>query len=479
MIPSDRPSGGPALARRPLIVACVVLAVLLGVVATAAAASGVVSAAPPPGASVGSVSGLRMEFTAPVEARFAVLELWAHGRPVSLPARVEAGDTQVVVAAVPRVVIAPGGAWVRYRVLTGDGHVVTGRYPVEVGHGGPASAPPARLGSGSGAWIAGLGRGLVLAGLIVAVGVVVLRWGVAGPAWREGGVVGPGNPDDRAEFRSRAATSLVRGGGAWWTAWWWALAAGTAGVVLYGLGLVVWLGSGAGIGPLLADTRTGRALAVLVVCLMAAAAAGWAMHRGGDPRAPDPRLAWGIALGIWAVIGICTMSWQGHASDGTDASVNILADAVHSLATAAWIGGLVGLLVLVVTPSRLLGSGDRVRLLAGAVVRFSTLAIACVTLLVITGTYRALAELGSLAQLTGTAYGIALVVKLAIFAVMLAAGGYARIVLHPRLERAAVGLDPDDRGAGGALRSSLRVELALAAVLMAVVAVLVALTPPG
>jgi copper transport protein len=479
MTPSDRPPRLPAPVRRPLGLACIVLVTLFGLVATASAARGVVGASPPPGASVSSVPGLRMEFTTPVEARFAVLELSAHGRVVSMPARLAAGNPQVLLAAVPRNALDPGGAWVRYRVLTGDGHVVAGRYPIEVGHGGPASVPPPLPGSAVGAWVAGLGRGLVLAGLVVALGLVVLRWGVAGPAWREGGVVAPGRPDDRSEFRSRAASSLVRGGSAWWVAWWMGLAAGLVGVVLYALGLVAWLGSGAGLGPLLVDTRTGHALIVLAACVLAAAVAGWAMRRAGAPEAPDPRMAWGFGLGVWAVVGVCAMSWQGHASDGTDASVNIPADVVHTLATAAWIGGLVGLLVLVVSPSRALGDGDRVRLLAGAVVRFSTLAIVCVALLVVTGTYRALAELGSLGQLTDTPYGIALVVKLAIFGVMLAAGGYARIVLHPRLERAAIGLDPGDRGAGDALRTSLRVELALAAALMVAVAVLVALTPPG
>lgn len=479
MTPSGRPSRVSVPLRRPLMVACIVLAVLTGIVATATATSGVVSASPPPGASVGPVAGLRMEFSTPVESRFAVLELWVHGRPVSLPARVEAGDPQVLVAGLSRSAIAPGTAWVRFRVLTGDGHVVMGRYPVEIGHGGTPSAPPAHLGSGSGAWIAGIGRGLVLAGLVAALGLVVLRWAVAAPAWRDGGVVGPGRPDDRAAFRTRAATSLVRGGRAWWAAWWWALAAAGAGIVLYGTGLLIWLGSGGAIGALVADTRTGHALVVLAVCVLAAVGTGWAVGHGRDPDVPDPPLAHGLGLGAWAALGILTMSWQGHASDGTDASVNIPVDAVHTLATAAWVGGLVGLLVLVVSPSGVLGAADRVRLLAGAVVRFSTLAIVCVALLVITGTYRALAELGSLAQLTDTAYGLALLVKLAIFAVMLAAGGYARIVLHPRLERAAVGLDPDDRGAGDALRQSLRVELTLAAGLMVAVAVLVALTPPG
>jgi copper transport protein len=403
MIPRDRPRVGPLPVRRPLIVACVMAAVLLWLAATATATTGVVSSTPPPGARVGSVAGLRMEFATPVESRFVVLELWAHGHPVSLPAHVEAGDPQVVVAAMARSAPTPGGAWVRFRVLTADGHVVTGRYPVEIGHGGNPSAPPAHLGSAGGAWIAGIGRGLILAGLVVALGVVVLRWGVAAPAWRAGGVVGPGRADDRADFRTRAATSLVRGGRAWWAAWWWALAAAGVGVVLYGVGLVVWLGSGAGLGALVSGTRTGHALVILAVCVIAAAGCGWAVRRGGDPDAPDPPLVYGIGLGVWAAVGILAMSWQGHASDGTDASVNIPVDAVHTLATAAWIGGLVGLLVLVVSPSGMLGAADRVRLLAGAVVRFSTLAIVCVTLLVITGTYRALAELGSLAQLTDTA----------------------------------------------------------------------------
>ena len=46
-------------------------------------------------------------------------------------------------------------------------------------------------------------------------------------------------------------------------AWWWTLAAGGVGIVLYGVGLVVWLGSGAALGTLVSDTRTGHALVIL------------------------------------------------------------------------------------------------------------------------------------------------------------------------------------------------------------------------
>ena len=53
------------------------------------------------------------------------------------------------------------------------------------------------------------------------------------------------------------------------------------------------------------------------------------------------------------------------------------------------------------------------------------------------------------------------------------------MIVHPRLERTALGLDPSDRGAAEALRVSVRAELVLAAALMVSVAVLVSLPPPG
>jgi len=474
----------PAVTRGWTAVVIAVLAVCALLVAghgVAAAATGVVAADPAPGAQLaGPPASLRIEYAAPVESRFLVLEIWQGGQVMSLPARIDPTDPQAVIAAMRRSVAPPGRAWVRYRVLTADGHVFGGRYPVAIGTTGTATAAPPQLTSAGGAWLTGIGRGLVLAGLVVALGLVVLRWGIAGPAWEVGGLIGPGRPDDREGFHARTLTALTRGAGAWWAAWWGALGAWLIGAVLMGVGLCWWLGVGAsGLGGLLGHTRTGHAVdALVVIGVLTAIAAATLLRRTNSAR-PDVPSGWGIALGAGGVAGLMVMSWQGHASDGTDVSINIAADAIHAIATAAWIGGLVGLLVLVVGPAQSLPADDRVRLLAGAVVRFSSLAIVSVTLLVITGTYRALAELSSLSQLVTTGYGIALTVKLAIFAVMLAAGGYSRIVLHPRLERTALGLDTDEHGASRALRASLRAELGLAAALMVAVATLVAMTPPG
>jgi putative copper export protein len=177
-------------------------------------------------------------------------------------------------------------------------------------------------------------------------------------------------------------------------------------------------------------------------------------------------------------VALVAIGWAGHASSGGDRTANIVIDALHSGATAAWFGGLLGLATLVSPAVARLGSADRVRLAAAVVVRFSAVALTAVAVLVVTGVYRALAEV-ELGEVLDSDYGRVLLVKLAIFAVLLAGGAYNRMVVHPRLERAALGLDPDDRGASAALRTSVRAELVLAAGLLASVAVLISLPPPG
>ena len=148
-----------------ILAVCILVAGGRGV---AAAATGVVAAEPASGASLaGTPGGLRMEFVAPIEAHFLVLEFWEHGQLTSLPARIDPTNPQAAIAALRRAAGAPGRAWVRYRVLTADGHVFAGTYPVEIGTGGPAGAAPRPLTASGGAWLTGLARGLVLAGLVV------------------------------------------------------------------------------------------------------------------------------------------------------------------------------------------------------------------------------------------------------------------------------------------------------------------------
>ena len=170
------------------------------------------------------------------------------------------------------------------------------------------------------------------------------------------------------------------------------MAVGAAGLILLPVALLRGLRAGPGeLGTLLGDTRAGAAWWVQLAALAAAAVAALAIRsRGPSPPAGAGRA---VALGLPPAVALMAISWAGHASTGADRTVNIVIDGLHGLATAAWLGGLVGLAVLAIPATRALGTGDRVRLGAGVVVRFSALALVAVGVLVVTGVYRALAEL--------------------------------------------------------------------------------------
>jgi copper transport protein len=400
----------------------------------------------------------RLVLSAPVEEAFLTLEVvGADGRAVSGVARRDPRDARAIVAPLRRPADAPVA--LEWRALSQDGH---------------PSGPAARDDDGP---LAVTARLLLLIAPVGLLGLAVLAAGIVEPAVRAGGVAPPGRPPADAEgFRGRASGALAARSRWWWTAWWSLVAAGAIGLALLPVALLRGLREGAGeLGTLLLDTRAGVAWWVQAGALAAAVAGGLALGRRGPPAGPVAALA----LGLPPAAALAAISWAGHASSGGDRTANIVIDALHNGATAAWLGGLLGLAVLALPAVRALPSGDRVRLGAGVVVRFSALALTAVAVLVVTGVYRALAELGSVGDIADTAYGRALLVKLALFAVLLTGGAYNRLVAHPRLERAALGLDADDRGAASALRVSVAAELVLAAALMVSVAVLVSLPPPG
>jgi copper transport protein len=363
-------------------------------------------------------------------------------------------------------------------VLSQDGHPDGGTFAIGVGAaaaGAGGAGSPARDDDGP---LAVAARLLALAAPLGLLGLVVLSAGVVAPALRAGGVAPPGRPGAEAEgFRRRAGAALRGAGSGWWTAWWALVGAGALGLALLPVVLLRGLREGPdGLWTLLSETRAGAAWWVQLAGLALAAAAALVLRRanGGPPATP----AWAVALGAGPAAALVAISWAGHASSGGDRTANIVIDALHNGATAAWLGGLLGLTTLAIPAARALPGEDRVRLAAGVVVRFSALALTAVTLLVVTGVYRALAELPSVGEIADSGYGRALLVKLGIFAVLLVGGAYNRLVLHPRLERAALGLDLDDRGAADALRASVRAELAVAGVLLVSVAVLISLPPP-
>ncbi|WP_217912882.1 CopD family protein [Miltoncostaea marina] len=446
--------------------------------ATALAHASLRSADPAAGERLpGPPGDVRLVLSAPVEDEFLLLEVTdRRGDVVSGPVRRAPGSSRVIVAPVREG--ARGPLVVRWRALARDGHVTGGAFGLGAGAAAPEpgeAVVPARSGRGP---LTLLARLLVLGAPLGLLGLVGLAAAVAAPAVRAGGVVAPGEPRAEAtRFREAAAAALAGAAAGWWRAWWALVAAGAAGLLLAPVATLRELREGPrALGDLLVGTRAGAAWWAGVACLALAALAGLALRSRGRGRTPASA-GWAIALGAPPAVALAVLSWSGHASSGGDRTANIVIDALHNGATALWIGGLLGLVTLALPAVAALGEADRVRLAAGVVVRFSAIAMAAVATLVVTGVYRALAE-ASLADLLDTGYGRALVVKLALFAVLLVGGAYNRMIVHPRLERAALGLDPDDRGAGAALRTSVRAELIVAAALLVSVAVLVSLPPP-
>jgi copper transport protein len=179
-----------------------------------------------------------------------------------------------------------------------------------------------------------------------------------------------------------------------------------------------------------------------------------------------------VGLGLLATSGL-----SGHAGTATPVVLNLFSSTLHLAAAACWIGGLVMLVFALYPATAALAHGERVRILGLAVSRFSDMAVLAVGVLVVSGSFRSWAEVRTLSALTGTAYGLVLLGKLAVFLPMLGLGALNNRWLKPRLQRAA-----EAPGAGPAplaiLRRMMILEVTLAALVIGATAVLVNLTPP-
>lgn len=125
-----------------------------------------------------------------------------------------------------------------------------------------------------------------------------------------------------------------------------------------------------------------------------------------------------VALLVVAVIA-ATMVSQSNAVGGPWELIKLVATSGHVLATAAWLGGLVALAAVLI-PQDNLEELDRL------IPRFSVVATFSVIVLVATGAVHALAIAGGIEPLVSSRYGLVLLVKVAVFGLMLVLGNYGR-----------------------------------------------------
>ncbi|QOZ45220.1 copper resistance protein [Bradyrhizobium sp. CCBAU 53340] len=174
-------------------------------------------------------------------------------------------------------------------------------------------------------------------------------------------------------------------------------------------------------------------------------------------------------LGLAASLAFAAMlAWTGHAGStlGIVGYLHLAADALHILAAAAWIGGLVPL-ILFLAAARYSSSPSAAR---DAVGRFSTMGIISVATLILTGVANTVILVGSVRALIATEYGELLLVKLVVFAFMLTFAAVNRLSLTPRLGKCG-------DGARASLMRNSTIELVLGLVIFAIVGLLGTLHP--
>jgi putative copper export protein/mono/diheme cytochrome c family protein len=227
--------------------------------------------------------------------------------------------------------------------------------------------------------------------------------------------------------------------------------------------LVLWLVLGAG--AMSGTTGAGSTLAAVLPVLIGTSFGRLVAAQAGSGALALLVLGPGREAGRWriaaALSGLAVLLQAGHGHgyamyDGPN--LLLASDALHVLCAAAWLGGLLPLLLVL---SRLPPAQA-----AEAVRAFSRLGTLCVAGLVVTAGYQAWTLVGDPVGLIGTAYGWMVAVKACLFAGLLALAAANRFRLTPGLAGAAVATARRRLHRNVALEAGLGLAVVIAAALL-------------
>jgi copper transport protein len=372
-----------------------------------------------------------------------------------------------------------------YRVVSADTHVVTGGLVFSIGAAG--AAPAATVGQllahqrtgtvTSTAFDAA--RAVQYGSIGIAAGGLLFLFAVWLPV-----LLRVADADDEWSAASGAFTGRLR---------LLLVIVATAGLLSALAGLVLEGAEAAGVpfGSAIDGTIVGDVLGTRFGVVWLAAAAAWLLLALGaalllDPRSPRapvrqldgaPPAAWPAALlCLPAALLLSLPTLAGHASIQHPVWLFAPANLVHVSAMAAWFGGLMVLLAVMPAATRRLASADRTPLLAATLARFSPIALLAVIALALSGTAEALIQIDSWSELLHTAFGRAVLIKILLLLALIALGAVNRRRTVPRLQGlAAQHASPGE--AGILLRRTLRAEVALIVVVLAVTGALAGYAP--
>jgi copper transport protein len=292
---------------------------------------------------------------------------------------------------------------VNYQTVSSvDGHVAVGSFPFGVGVGTVGSMANAAKPAGSSPWLSaagGAGHLLLYTGLTLLVGAASTALLALGGGLPAGGmlllrlawlisIVGAVTMFfvEKSLVHAPSLASLIQS------------PAGTKLVVLGGF--------------------------VLAICGVAVLSVG---------RWPG---RWSLAaIGVTAAVAMLLHVWSGHADGASPYRPLILLEQwMHFVAIGAWVGGLVWLLLGL----RAREATDR----SAVVHRFSRIVTLSIAAVVLTGVLRSVSEVGSFGDLIHTTFGVTLLIKLGLFALLALLGAVNHFRLVPLLSRSDAALRP-------------------------------------
>jgi copper transport protein len=331
------------------------------------------------------------------------------------PAHTEVDDVRALV--IPLRTGLPNGDYtVRWRIVSTDGHIISGVFAVGFGAGRP---PPqaAEAQTASLDWPFLIARFAYFCGLALVIGGVVFRAFV----WRPVVATLEGQPRAMADLRERIrATQLFTAAAVLMLAGGWA-ALTRQGSEVAGVSFWEAFDHRGPVASAIQATRFGREFgrgidlaAIFCVCAASAFAIVRRSRLGAAALAVPA-----VALGLWTIV---VPGLSGHAGDPGRGAFTIAVDALHVGASAVWIGGLAQLVLVVPHATRGLTDAARDRARREALGRFSTLALGSVVVIALTGAGRALWEVGAVSQVWSTGYGRTLIAKSVLFAGLIALG---------------------------------------------------------
>jgi len=419
--------------RRRVVLALLALLAAVASAGTADAHAVLVGSTPSNGAHLDHPpSNVSVQFNEPVEAAFAPLYVTDRtGTRVDVgEARPDSNDRSVVTAGLKP--LGPGLYTAQYRVTSLDGHPVqgviaftvganTGDLPLQI----PSAPTPTALTMAAALAHGGIqGLAVLLAGL--GTFLVIVWWPVVGTQ--------PKGP-------RRLATVLT-------------LLFVVLGLVEVGIYAMRASGETFSLGLVLQAVRQTRTGWLWLARSLIASLAGVLLANADRLR---PGFVKGLGLVPGAVL-LLTLTLQSHAM-ATQRFTPVLADFLHLLALAPWVGGLVGFIWVGATVLRGT-SGSEV--FQRVVPRFSKIAIGSVMLLVITGVYGSKLHIPNVQALIHTTYGRTLIAKVVLLLPFVALGGVNLI----------------RRGAGH-FRRLIWAEVLMAALIFAAAGLLTSIPPAG